>query len=64
VSSSAVQFCRRIKFWLDDLQLLMSLVRSGQALDDSALVRLYVSDCPYECVEKIWLVWRPAIASG
>lgn len=66
------QLPRRIKFWLDDLQLLMSLVRSGQALaylpdfalDDSALVRLYVSDCPYECVENIWLVWRPAIASG
>ena len=64
---------RRIRFWLDDLQLLISLVRSGQALAylpdfalvrQSDLVRLTVPDCPYECVEQVHLVWRPATASG
>lgn len=66
------QLPRRIRFWLDDLQLLMALVRSGQALaylpdfvfDDQDLVRLHVTDCAYECVEQAWLVWRPGSASG
>lgn len=63
---------RRIRFWLDDLQLLIALVRSGQALAylpdfalaEAGLTRLRVSDCPYECVEDCFLVWRPASASG
>ncbi len=64
---------RRIRFWLDDLQLLISLVRSGQALaylpdfalaQHGDLVRLTVPDCPYECVEQVHLVWRPATAPG
>jgi DNA-binding transcriptional LysR family regulator len=64
---------RRIRFWLDDLQLLISLVRSGQALaylpdfalaQHADLVRLTVPDCPYECVEQVHLVWRPATAPG
>lgn len=64
---------RRIRFWLDDLQLLLALVRSGQALayvpdfalaQAPGLVRLTVPDCPYECVEQVHLVWRPATASG
>ncbi len=64
---------RRIRFWLDDLQLLLALVRSSQALayvpdfaiaQDAGLLRLQVSDCPYECVEQAFLVWRPATASG
>ena len=66
------QLPRRIRFWLEDLQLLMALVRSGQALaylpdfalDEPGLVRLRVSDCPYECVEQACLVWRPGTASG
>ncbi len=66
------QLPRRIRFWLDDLQLLMALVRSGQALaylpdfalDEPDLVRLHVTDCVYECVEQAWLVWRPGTASG
>lgn len=66
------QLPRRIRFWLEDLQLLMALVRSGQALAylpdfalaDPSLVRLKVSDCAYECVEQAYLVWRPATASG
>jgi DNA-binding transcriptional LysR family regulator len=63
---------RRIRFWLEDLQLLVALVRSGQALaylpdfalDDPELMRLCVSDCPYTCVEETFLVWRPDSASG
>jgi len=64
---------RRIRFWLDDLQLLISLVRSGQALaylpdfalaQHGDLARLTVPDCAYECVEQVHLVWRPATAPG
>lgn len=66
------QLPRRIRFWLEDLQLLMALVRSGQALAylpdfalaDPSLVRLKVRDCAYECVEQAYLAWRPATASG
>lgn len=66
------QLPRRIRFWLDDLQLLMALVRSGQALaylpdfalDEPDLVRIHVTDCAYECVEQAWLVWRPGTANG
>ena len=66
------QLPRRIRFWLEDLQLLTALVRTGQALaylpdfalKESALIRLRVSDCPYECVEDAYLVWRPDVASG
>lgn len=66
------QLPRRIRFRLDDLQLLTALVRSGQALaylpdfalDEPGLVRLQVSDYPYECVEQAYLVWRPGAASG
>jgi hypothetical protein len=25
---------------------------------------LRVSDCPYECVEEAYLIWRPDVASG
>lgn len=64
---------RRIRFWLDDLQLLIALVRSGQALaylpefalaQHGDLRRLAVTDCPYECVEQVHLAWRPATAPG
>lgn len=64
---------RRIRFWLDDLQLLTALVRSGQALaylpdfclaQHPDLVALTVPDCPYECIEPVHLAWRPATASG
>lgn len=63
---------RKIGYWLADLQLLMVLVKSGQALaylpdfalQDPALLRVKVSDCPYECVEQCWLLWKPATASG
>lgn len=67
------QLPRRIRFWLDDLQLLIALVRSGQALaylpdfalaQHSDLVRLTVPDCHYECVEQVHVVWRPGTASA
>lgn len=63
---------RSIRYWLEDLQLLTALVRSGVALaylpdfalDDPQLVRLQVMDYPHECVEQTYLVWRPQTASG
>lgn len=63
---------RRIRFWLEDLQLLTALVRSGQALAylpdfafiDRTLIRLELTDYPYDCVEQAFLVWRPQTASG
>jgi len=63
---------RRIRYWVEDLQVLMSLVRSGHALaylpdfalDEPGLVRVKLSDCPYTCVETTYLVWRPSAASG
>lgn len=66
------QMPRRIRYWLEDLQLLTALVRSGVALaylpdfalSDPGLVRLQVEDYPHECVEQAYLVWRPQTASG
>jgi DNA-binding transcriptional LysR family regulator len=64
---------RRIGFWRDDLQLLIALLRSGQALaylpgfaltQHQDLARLSVPDCPCECVERVHGVWRPGTASG
>lgn len=66
------QLPRKIRYWLEDLQLLMALVKSNQALaylpdfalPDHDLVRVKVSDCPYECTENCWLIWKPLTASG
>ncbi|HYD80926.1 MAG TPA: LysR family transcriptional regulator [Paucimonas sp.] len=63
---------RRIRYWVDDLQVLLSIVQSGRALAylpefalrDAGLVRIEVGDCPFRCTESAWLVWRPAIAAG
>ena len=63
---------RRIRYWVDDLQVLLSLVRHGHALAylpafalrECALVQIRVSDCPFECVEQAHLVWRPVAAAG
>jgi DNA-binding transcriptional LysR family regulator len=56
---------RTIRYWTDDLQLLLALVRGGDALaylpdfalGDPGLVRVHVDDCAFACVEECWLVW-------
>ena len=66
------QLPRRIRYWIDDLQVLLSLVRQGHALAylpafalrESGLVQIRVSDCPFACVEQAHLVWRPVAAAG
>jgi DNA-binding transcriptional LysR family regulator len=65
------QLPRKIRYWTDDLQLLLSLVKSGAALAylpdfalaDPELRRIHVSDCAFECVEQVALVWNRASAS-
>lgn len=57
---------RKIRYWSDDLQLLLQLVKSGDALaylpdfalDDPALLRIEVDDCPFSCIEQVALVWN------
>lgn len=57
---------RKIRYWSDDLQLLLQLVKSGDALaylpdfalDDPALLRIQVDDCPFVCIEEVALVWN------
>ena len=59
------QLPRKIRYWSDDLQLLLAFVRSGDALAylpefalaDADLVRVHVDDCPFTCSEQAWLVW-------
>ncbi|NRR32595.1 LysR family transcriptional regulator [Oxalobacteraceae bacterium] len=66
------QLPRRIRYWADDLQLLLGFVKAGEALaylpdfalDDPALRRIQVSDCTYECVEQLALVWDAAKAGS
>ena len=63
---------RRVRYWLEDMQVLIALVRQGQALAylpdfalaDERLVRLSVRDCPYHCAEEAMLVWQPDRAHG
>jgi DNA-binding transcriptional LysR family regulator len=65
------QLPRKIRYWTDDLQLLLGFVTSGEALaylpdfalDDPALQRIHVSDCAFECVEQVALVWNRRQAS-
>jgi len=65
------QLPRKIRYWTDDLQLLLSLVKAGQALAylpdfalaDTALRRIHVTDCAFECVEQVALVWNGAQAT-
>jgi len=65
------QLPRRIRYWTDDIHLLLGFVKSGAALaylpdfalQDEALVRIHVSDCAYECVERVALVWNRAHAA-
>ncbi len=63
---------RRIRYRVDDLQVLIELVQAGRALaylpdrllEAAGLLRATVSDCPFVCQETIWLLWRPTSASG
>jgi len=65
------QLPRKIRYWTDDLQLLLSLVKSGDALAylpdfalaDPELRRIHVTDCAFECVEQVALVWNRVGAS-
>lgn len=60
------QLPRKIRYWTDDLQLLLSLVKAGEALAylpdfalaDPELRRIHVTDCAFECVEQVALVWN------
>lgn len=65
------QLPRKIRYWTDDLQLLLGLVRSGTALAylpdfalaEADLVRIHVDDCAFKCTEQAWLVWNRASAA-
>ena len=62
---------RKIRYWTDDLHLLLGFVRSGAALaylpdvalQDPELVRIDLADSARQCDEQIWLVWHRANAS-
>jgi len=62
---------RRIRYWTDDLHLLLGFVRSGAALaylpevalQDPELVRIELADSELQCDEQVWLVWQRANAS-
>lgn len=64
------QLPRKIRYWTDDLQLLLSFVKAGEALaylpdfalEDKELVRIQVTDCAFTCSEHVWLVWDQATA--
>jgi DNA-binding transcriptional LysR family regulator len=66
------QLPRKIRYWTDDLQLLLGFVRSGEALAylpdfalaEPDLVRIHVSDCAFRCSEQAWLVWERASAAA
>lgn len=61
---------RRIRYWSDDLHILLGHVRRGEALaylpdfalQDPQLLRIQVADCPFVCSEQVWLVWNRAHA--
>ena len=63
---------RRVRYWADDLQVLLALVRDGAALaylpaftlaqEDFVAIRL--TDCPFRCTEEAHLAWRPSEAMG
>ena len=65
------QLPRKIRYWTDDIHLLLGFVKSGAALaylpdfalDDAQLVRVHVTDCAYQCVEQVALVWNKVHAA-
>ena len=62
---------RKMRYWTDDLQLLLGFVRSGSALaylpdfalEEADLVRIHVTDCAFRCTEQAFLVWDSANAA-
>ncbi len=60
------QLPRRIRYWTDDLHLLLGFVKRGEALaylpdfalDDPDLARIHVTDSAFQCSEQVWLVWN------
>ena len=62
---------RRIRYWTDDLQLLLGFVRAGSALAylpdfalaEADLVRVHVTDCAFRCTEQAFLVWDSGSAA-
>ncbi len=57
---------RKIRYWTEDLQLLLGFVRAGIALAylpdfalerEKDLVRIHVPDCAFKCSEQAFLVW-------
>ncbi len=65
------QLPRRIRYWTDDIHLLLGFVKTGAALaylpdfalEDDELLRIHVTDCAYQCVEQVVLVWNKALAA-
>lgn len=65
------QLPRRIRYWTDDLQLLLGYVKRGEALaylpdfalQDPQLRRIRVSDCAFRCIEQVRFVWNRAHAA-
>ncbi|WP_229425070.1 MULTISPECIES: hypothetical protein [unclassified Massilia] len=63
---------RAIRYWADDLHLLLAFVRRGEALaylpqfvlEDPALVRVEVADRAVEATETAWFVWDRRTAPG
>jgi DNA-binding transcriptional LysR family regulator len=63
---------RRIRYWVDDLHVLLALVKAGVALaylpefalSDPSLRQLKVNDCPFTCVEQVHLLHAPSLAHG
>ncbi len=63
---------RKIRYWSDDLQLLLGFVKAGDALAylpdfalaDTDLLRIQVDDCAFECSEQVALVWHRQQAGG
>lgn len=61
---------RSIRYWADDLQVLLGFVRSGAALaylpdfaaQEYGLVELRVVDLGFSSTEQLRLVWNPSLA--
>lgn len=63
---------RTIRYWADDLQVLLGFVRDGRALaylpdfaaGEHGLVGIRVVDLGFSSTEQVRLVWNPGLAPG